>query len=161
MLRATSNSREEIGLANQVTSTAEQGQGVRTQSPGSTWKQGLTDVTGARGVATPMPRDNAGMNGLERKKKQPGVGPQETTISCIKISQTRRTQQDRGVARCDGTPSSKFFNAAQRRRRTRQCSKLGGSLGSRSSSTRPSRSLSRRKGRLDSEGGGDSSVAVH
>ena len=40
--RVTNNSREENGLANQDTSTADQGQGVRTQWPGSPWKQGLT-----------------------------------------------------------------------------------------------------------------------
>ena len=41
--RATSNSREEIGLASQADSTAEQGQGVRTQWLGSSCEQGLTE----------------------------------------------------------------------------------------------------------------------
>ena len=54
--RATCYSREKIGLNSHVASTAEQGQGVPTQWPGSPWKQGLTDVSGARGVAAPVPR---------------------------------------------------------------------------------------------------------
>ena len=37
----------ESGLISHVASTAEQGQGVRTQWPGSPWKQGFTDVSGA------------------------------------------------------------------------------------------------------------------
>ena len=43
-------------MISHVASTAEQGHGVRTQWPGSPWKQGLTDVSGARGVAAPVSR---------------------------------------------------------------------------------------------------------
>ena len=74
--RATNNSREEIGLISHVASTAEQGHGVRTQWPGSPWKQGLTDVSGARGVAAPVPRTGQCRHEWTQKKKQPGLGPQ-------------------------------------------------------------------------------------
>ena len=78
--RATSNSREETGLANEVTSTVEQGQSARTQWPGTPSKEDLTDVSGARGVAAPVPgsrqcRDED--EWTQKKKKQPGMGPQD------------------------------------------------------------------------------------
>ena len=69
------NSREEIGLFSHVASTAEQGQGVRTQWPKSPWKQGLTDVSGARGVAAPVPRTGQCRHEWTQKKNNQGWDP--------------------------------------------------------------------------------------
>ena len=71
--RATCNSLEEIGFACQADSTAEQGQGVRTQWPGSPWKQGLTDVRGARGVAAPVFRTAQCRHETPEPKKIKGI----------------------------------------------------------------------------------------
>ena len=59
----------ELGLAKQVTSTAEQGQGVRTQWPGSPSKEGLRRERCPWGRQC-LAQDSAGMSGLERKRSQ-------------------------------------------------------------------------------------------
>ena len=182
--RATNNSREEIGLISHVASTAEQGHGVRTQWPGSPWKQGLTDVSGARGVAAPVPRTGQCRHEWTQKKKQPGLGPQiprkkraQPTAGRQRAISFQSKRQERTISRIKIPPdtvhstrswerqvrrNAKFplVKAAHRPRQSRQRLEVG-SLSSRSSSTRPSRSLSRRRGSPDSEDRGDSSVAVH
>ena len=139
--RATNNGREETGLANQVTSTVEQGQSARTQWPGTPSKEDLTDVSGARGVAAPVPgsgqcrdedewtqkKNSQGWDPKthEKKRAQPTASRQEATISrsTIHPDTVHSTRSWRRHVRRNA--KFPFFKAAQRHRRTRQCSKLG------------------------------------
>ena len=114
-----------------------------------------------------LAQDSAGMSGLKRKtamdgtpeprnkRAQPTAGRQETTISRIKIPQTQCTQQDRGDARCDGTPSS---HSSEQRTGADGPDSAQSSEGQQSQYIDESRSLSRRRGSPDSENRGDSSV---
>ena len=104
-----------------VASTAEQSHGVRTQWPES--------VSGARGVAAPVPRTRQCRHEWTEKKKEPRNGLQKPRKkracqlpadreqsafsrrdrkqpSVVQDPKTQCTQQDREDARCDGTPSS-------------------------------------------------------
>ena len=104
--RATCNSREETGLISHAASTAEQGHDERTQWPGSPWKQGLTDVSGARRVAAPVPRTGQCRHEWTHRKK-PAMGLQnpkeKSTANCRqKPSVVSRFPN----ARCDGAPTS-------------------------------------------------------
>ena len=146
---------------------------MRTQWPGSLWKQGLTDVSGARGVAAPVPRTGQCRHEWTQKKNSQGRDPR--TKERKEHSQLQADRKQPSVV--STFPRYRAPNkivetsgATERQVPTLQSSAQAPTdqtvlkawkLSSRSSSTRTSRSLIRRRGSLDSEDRGDSPVAAH
>ena len=172
--RVTNNSREENGLDNQVTSTANQGQGVRTQWPGSPWKLRPHHVSSARGDSGAGASHRTVQAWMDSEKKQPGKTPPEPKNEEQQAGKNGPTAGKKSIANCRQQTTNNHHSYRgppvtdhSTRWKRRQAKHHRGAdvfkdrkLSSRSSSRKPSRSLSQRRGRLDSEDRGHSSITV-
>ena len=166
--RATSNSREGLGLASQGTLTAEQGHGARSQR----WQDSQTLTTCVDQAWKPLETR------LHRRERCPGGrGASVSDSAPKKKKEHSQPQADRKqpsvVSRCPRHSAPNKIvetpGATERQVPTLQSNPQAPTdqtvlkawkLSSRSPSTWTSGSLFRRKGSPDSEDRGDSSVAV-